>query len=86
MHLLIKKQLFDIKKKILLYLALFFIILVGMIFYSGFNGAKNNILGSISDFYINNNLADYTIETPTSFNDDELNSFLNELSFHPYQL
>ena len=79
MHLLIKKQLFDIKKKILLYLALFFIILVGMIFYSGFNGAKNNILGSISDFYINNNLADYTIETPTSFNDDELNSFLNEL-------
>ena len=79
MWLLIKKQLIDIKHKKILYLALFFIVMVGMIFYSGFTGAKNNILSSISDFYVKANLADYTIYSPSGFNQDELNSFTTNL-------
>lgn len=79
MWLLLKKQTLDIKNKILLYLALFFIVLVGMIFYSGFTSAQNNILNSINKFYESANLADYTIKSPTTFNEDELNNFLSKI-------
>lgn len=79
MFLLIKKQLISAKRKILLYLAIFFIIVCGMIFYSGFTGALNNINTSINKFYEDMNLADYEINTNAKFNEDELSALINHL-------
>lgn len=86
MWLLFKKQLYDLKHKILLYIALFLIILVGMVFYSGFATAKNDISSSISEFYQEANLATYTIKTPSTFKNSELERFLANFDERSYDL
>lgn len=77
MRLLLKKQLHDAMHKILLYLAIFIIIVCGMIFYSGFTGALNNIDYSINNFYQEMNLADYEIISYSNFKETELTNLTN---------
>ncbi|MDY4788907.1 MAG: FtsX-like permease family protein [Bacilli bacterium] len=80
MNLIYKKQLRDALHKKKLYITLFIITLLGMIFYAGFTSVRNNLKYSINQYYLEQNLCDYTIKSSTYFNSDEANNFAKEFS------